>query len=115
MLPIGFFPYFCSRFVVSLCGLNRESGVNPGQFKALSFGKAARKDLSQKTCLKSRNKASGNWSWDSVYNKVCPNHRFKSSATQSTHSSMLSVSVVAYGKGMMMSGAMPGVPEKSWS
>ena len=31
MLPIGFFPYFCSRFVVSLCGLNRESGVNPGQ------------------------------------------------------------------------------------
>jgi hypothetical protein len=38
----------------------------------LSFGKAARKDLSQKTCLKSRNKASGNWSWDSIFNKVCP-------------------------------------------
>ena len=37
MLPIGFFPYFCSRFVVSLCGLNRESGVNPGQFPLLCW------------------------------------------------------------------------------
>ena len=29
--------YFCSRFVVSPCGLNRESGVNPGQFPLLCW------------------------------------------------------------------------------
>lgn len=42
-------------------------------------------------------------------------YRFKSSATHSTHSSMLSVNFLAIGSGMITSGTMPKPWEKSFS